>query len=325
TEAPPSLRASGVRVEPALERLVLACLAKDAGERPATALRLAEQLRALAVPPVGAPTAAVPVVDLADGGATGWSPPTGPRSGPATPATVALAVAPSAALGRPALPSPSPSARGRHPNGPAPAPGRPRHATRAVRRPTRSRAPVVVVAALVVAALLTALAVVTLPTSRPPPAADPPTSSVADAAPAITSVRSFDPAPGDGKENDGQLSRLNDGDATTTWASDRYNQPPVFGNLKKGLGVVVVLRQPARLGLMRVRSATHAWAAQVYVADSPAPTLSGWGQPVARESGVEGGLEVDLGGRSGGAVLLWFTDPGRTGQVVIGELELEAP
>ena len=55
------------------------------------------------------------------------------------------------------------------------------------------------------------------------------------------------------------------------------------------------------------------------------PTLPGWGQPVATARAVQGDLDVDLDGKRGGAVLVWFTDPGRTGQVVVGEIELATP
>ena len=317
TEPPPPLRSLGVAVDPALEGLVLACLAKDPEHRPASAGVLARELRMLAAPGGGRPTAAVEAVDAAGGGASpsrSAAPRGGARSmaasGRGSP-TVALPHAP---------PQPAP-ARWSAPAAPPPR----QQGTRAVRRPTRSRAPIVVVACLVVAALATALIVLAVPTTRPSGLGGRTSTTLATGPLAVAGVRSFDPAPGDGRENDGELARLTDGNPATTWSSNRYRQPPVFGNLKKGVGLVVTLRQPARLGTLRVRSASRAWAAQVYVATSPSPALSGWGQPVAKASGVDGDLELDLDGKSAGAVLVWFTDPGRTGQVVVGELELEAP
>ena len=177
-----------------------------------------------------------------------------------------------------------------------------------------------------VLALVTALVVVTLPGDRrsPPSAAARATTSAATTRPVVDGVRAFDPE-ADGRENDSQLPRLVDGNPTTTWSSEDYNLRPVFGNLKKGVGVVLELDRPVRLERLRVRTSSRAWAAQVYVAAQPASTLAGWGQPVARASAVQGDLELDLDGKSGGAVLVWFTDPGRTGQVVVGELELGTP
>ena len=319
TEPPPSLGSLGVAVDPALEGLVLACLAKEPAHRPASARVLAHELRVLATPPADPPTAAVAAVDTGNGAGSG---PPSARPGPGDAARSAAAwgqASPTVAL---PTPQPRPVAPPR--TAPAGTPRRPQ-GTRAVRRPARSRAPLVVVGCLVVAALATALIVLAVPSTRPSVVGGGPTTSAPAGPPAIADVRSFDPAPGDGRENDDQLRRLTDGNPATTWSSARYNQPPVFGNLKKGVGVVVTLVQPARLGTLRVRSGTRAWAAQVYVAASPAPSLSGWGQPVAKASGVDGDLELDLEAKSGGAILLWFTDPGRTGQIAVGELELEAP
>ena len=316
TEPPPPLRSLGVAVDPALEGLVLACLAKEPEHRPASAGALAQELRILAAPSVDPPTASVPSVDL--GGANGAQPLASSR--PASP-TVAL---PTPTPTPPPQPQPVQAAPRPVPAPRSPGPRHAQQGTRTVRRPARSRAPIVVVLCLVLAALATALIVLVVPASRSR-GGDRTTGPGGAGPPAVAGVRSFDPPPGDARENDDELRRLTDGNPATTWSSDRYRQPPVFGNLKKGVGFVVTLRQPVRLGTLRVRSASRAWAAQVFVAGTPAPTLSGWGQPVARASGVDGDVELDLNGKSGGAVLVWFTDPGRTGQVVIGEVELEAP
>jgi len=178
-----------------------------------------------------------------------------------------------------------------------------------------------VVGVLVVAALATALLVVARP-SRPRPAPGAPNAGSTPAGrAAISGVQVFDPE-ADGRENNAQLPRLIDANPATTWSSETYTPRPAFGNLKTGLGLVIDLDRPARLGRLGVRSPSKAWAVAVYVADGPASTLAGWGQPVTRASGVQGDLAVDLEGKRGGAVLVWFTDPGRTGQIVVGELEL---
>jgi hypothetical protein len=181
--------------------------------------------------------------------------------------------------------------------------------------------PIVVVALLVLAAFVTALLVFASPSKRLLPSSATNTTGPPSGRPAVAQVATFDPE-ADGRENDQQLPRLVDGNAGTTWSSDRYNLRPAFGNLKKGVGVVLTLERTTRLGRLQVRSSSKAWAAQVYVAGEAAPTLAAWGQPVAKASGVQGDLVLDLGGKSGRAVLIWFTDPGRTGQIVVGELEL---
>ena len=336
TEAPPALSSLGVPVNLALERLVLACLAKDPAERPATALLLSQQLRALAAPPASPPTAPVPRVDLSAGAgpADGEGPGKSARA-PAAP-TAALSVPPAASRAGPGPERPDragktgPERPDRAGGVAAPparrsaAPAPPVRSTRTVGRPTRSRVPFVVVGCLVLAALATALFVVVLPPGARTGTTTRTTTSGSSGQPSVAGVTPFDPE-ADGRENNGQLASLVDGNPATTWSSDRYNLRPVFGNLKKGVGVVFALDRPVRLGSLRVRSPSKAWAAQVYVAAAPAGTLAAWGQPVARASGVQGDLEVDLEGTSGGAVLVWFTNPGSTGQVVVGEVELASP
>ena len=311
TEPPPTLGSLGVRVDPALEHLVLACLAKSPAERPASAAALAQELRVLALPPGGPPTAPVPRVEPAASNGTA------PGS-----ATAALPVGAVPAKHAPPPQAPAPTGDRRQPPTPATSGGQ---RTRTVGRPARSRVPRVVVASLVMTALATALLVVALPQDDPPPPGAAATTTAAPAGrPVVAEVRSFDPE-ADRRENDNQLPRLIDGNPATTWSTEEYKVRPVFGNLKDGVGVVLVLDRAAKLGRLRVRSATKAWAAQVFLASEAAATLPGWGQPVARASAVPGDLDVDLDGKTAGAVLLWFTDPGPKGQVVVSELELAAP
>jgi hypothetical protein len=131
-------------------------------------------------------------------------------------------------------------------------------------------------------------------------------------------ARSFDPKGTDGEENDVQLPKLEDGDAATTWPTDRYNTAQ-FGGLKTGVGVIIPVAPGTTLGSMTVDSPTSGWKASVYVADSAATTLAGWGAPVGTLSGKG---KVDLGRRKGGAVLLWITDLGPAHRVEIGEVRL---
>ncbi|MDQ2826421.1 MAG: protein kinase [Actinomycetota bacterium] len=133
----------------------------------------------------------------------------------------------------------------------------------------------------------------------------------------------FDPS-GDGHEHDSDLGLLVDGDPSTAWSTEQYNSR--LADLKPGVGVVLQLDSSHKLSRMRVTSATQGWAAQVFIADAPKPTVQGWGPPVASNNNVGGGeTTFDLGGRSGGAVLLWITDLGTGNAAVsIGEVTLSS-
>ncbi|HEX2065120.1 MAG TPA: protein kinase [Acidimicrobiales bacterium] len=137
----------------------------------------------------------------------------------------------------------------------------------------------------------------------------------------IASVSSFDPEGPDGSENPRTTANAHDGDPDTAWTTDRYNTRN-FGALKSGVGLTIRLEDQAELGRLEVRSSTNGWAASVYVRDEPGRRLSDWGPPVATRSGIRGGTEFDLGGRRGGAVLLWITDPGTRNQAEVAEVRL---
>lgn len=64
-------------------------------------------------------------------------------------------------------------------------------------------------------------------------------------------VTAFDPAPGDGRENNGAVPNVVDGDATTAWATERYDSP-AFGGLKQGVGLLVDLGQPTAVEQVEV-------------------------------------------------------------------------
>jgi hypothetical protein len=76
---------------------------------------------------------------------------------------------------------------------------------------------------------------------------------------------------------------------------------------------VVSLTTAADLRRLNVASATQGWAAAVYVVPSAGslPTsLSGWGDPVDQQTGINGDASFDLGNTHGQAILLWITDLG---------------
>jgi serine/threonine-protein kinase len=132
----------------------------------------------------------------------------------------------------------------------------------------------------------------------------------------------FDPL-GSGVEHDDELPFLVDGDPATQWSTESYNTNR-FGGLKPGVGVVLQLDGQHKLEELSVTSPGGGWAAEVMVADSPRPTREAWGAPVSTKKEIgDGSTTFDLGGRAGGAVLLWITDLGEGNSTVrIGELRL---
>jgi len=134
---------------------------------------------------------------------------------------------------------------------------------------------------------------------------------------------SFDPPPGLGSEHDDELLFLVDGDPATVWNTESYRSN-LFGGLKPGVGVILRLSGATKLDQLRVTSPSEGWAVEVLLAPSPQSTRQAWGEPVATRTGIaKGSTTFDLGGRTGGAVLLWITDLGEGNSVVsIGELRL---
>ena len=133
----------------------------------------------------------------------------------------------------------------------------------------------------------------------------------------------FDPPPGSGVEHDDELPFLVDGDVSSVWRTENYSRRD-FGGLKPGVGVVLQLDGSHQLKELKVTSPSNGWSAEVLVAASPQPTRAAWGAPVATKRGIDRGTSTfDLGGRTGGAVLVWITDLGEGNSVVsIGELAL---
>jgi serine/threonine-protein kinase len=153
----------------------------------------------------------------------------------------------------------------------------------------------------------------------------PPSSpgSAKGAAVTVRSASAFDPSPGSGQEHDAELPNLFDGNPSTTWGTEQYGNRR-FGGLKSGVGFVLQLDGPHRLGELAVTAPTQGWSAQVYVADSAkasAPPAE-WGEPVASRSGIAGDATFDLAGHQGSVVLVWITDLGDGNEVTVAEARL---
>lgn len=122
---------------------------------------------------------------------------------------------------------------------------------------------------------------------------------------ALAPARSFDPL-ADHEENDQELGAVEDGNSETAWHTNTYTTNN-FGRLKDGVGIIVPLRSAAKIRALTIDSPSKGWRASIYVADQPKSSLAAWGRPVAS---ITGAGRVNLGGRQGGAVLIWIIDLG---------------
>ena len=133
-----------------------------------------------------------------------------------------------------------------------------------------------------------------------PEVTSPPTSDPGDVA--ILSVESHDPF-GEGGENDDDVANLVDGDLSTTWQTERYQDQ--LSLIKPGVGVVAAVRGiPQQLHLAGLSAGTVfevRWS--LTLENDP----EDW-QRVAAGSAPAGTTSVDLPGRSDGYWLLWMTE-----------------
>jgi eukaryotic-like serine/threonine-protein kinase len=94
----------------------------------------------------------------------------------------------------------------------------------------------------------------------PPPA---PASTVR-----LTATSAYDPPPGDGVEGNPSLQNATDGSTSTAWETERYTTA-AFGNLKKGVGIVVSTgANPVKLDSLTVASPTPGFQAEIKAGDS---------------------------------------------------------
>ncbi len=154
------------------------------------------------------------------------------------------------------------------------------------------------------------------------PARPQPATSVAQATPAavtttapqrhqetpavvIGDLAAYDPF-GDGSEQhsrDYGIDNLVDGDETTTWRTERYNDP--LSQQKAGVGVAIgVTGRPSYFEAVLLSPGVHHtlyWAEQI-------PEDFGVWERIATGISEGGNLTVQLPARVGGGWLLWFTD-----------------
>lgn len=125
----------------------------------------------------------------------------------------------------------------------------------------------------------------------------------------IVSASAFDPS-GDGHENDDLAANARDGNASTAWRTEGYNDRDIT-LLKDGVGITFALEGVHALDRIEIDSPTNDWTAQIFVADELRSDLTGWGDPVATVDGVAAGTKtIELDGARGAFVLVWILDRG---------------
>jgi tRNA A-37 threonylcarbamoyl transferase component Bud32 len=125
----------------------------------------------------------------------------------------------------------------------------------------------------------------------------------------LSKAAAFDPF-GDQHENDADAPAVIDGDESTAWTTESYDNRDITV-LKAGVGLVLSAEERGTLERLTLVSSTNDWSAAFYVADSDPGSFDEWGEPVANRSGIEAGtVQIDLGGAGGGAVLVWITNQG---------------
>ena len=142
----------------------------------------------------------------------------------------------------------------------------------------------------------------TTTTTAPPPAGTQPVQPPPEPV-EVRSVDAFDPL-GDGQEYSGTVDRLIDGDASTTWRTERYFDPLPL--LKDGVGLAFeVSGSPSSVELSGLSEGTAfriMWAASLLdIGDE------GW-DVVAEEQAETATVRIPLPERRDGVWLVWLTD-----------------
>jgi serine/threonine-protein kinase len=105
----------------------------------------------------------------------------------------------------------------------------------------------------------------------------------------LVAANVYDPPPGDGRENDGDVPDATDGDPATAWQTEGYTTS-TFGNLKDGVGIVLDAGRPVELDALTVVSDSPGFAADVQAGASS----SGPFEPVSSTQTISGRTTFQL-------------------------------
>ena len=130
----------------------------------------------------------------------------------------------------------------------------------------------------------------------------------------LAAVGPYDPPPGDGTENDDQVSNAVDGDATTFWSTEHYTH----GFFKPGVGVVLDAGRTRPIARVVVATDEPGSRAEIQLADRP----TGPYRVASADQALQGTTTFALKrGASGRYVLVWLTAlPSATGEGHVNEV-----
>lgn len=136
----------------------------------------------------------------------------------------------------------------------------------------------------------------TVTTARPTP------TTVPAGEVGIENAATLDPF-GGGGENDDSVGNLIDGDITTSWQTERYQDP--LAGIKPGVGVTFTIRgTPSRIQLIGLSIGTRF---EIYWSDVFYPQLDEWARTAGAQA-LPGVTFLDLPPREDGFWLMWLTD-----------------
>ena len=132
----------------------------------------------------------------------------------------------------------------------------------------------------------------------------------------VQEVIDFDPH-GTGGEHGDDAHLAADGDRSTTWATEDYNDP--FEVLQKpGVGLIFDLGKPAEVD--RIEISGDVGAFEVRAGDESGGSETSF-EVIADGDALDGSTELDIEGASGRYWLIWITAlPGETGSAAISEV-----
>ena len=149
---------------------------------------------------------------------------------------------------------------------------------------------------------------------------------------AIAAATDYDPE-GDGKESPETVELAADGNLSSAWSTEHYEDEEFAGTKTGpepvGVGLYVTTRSPASPDVMTVHTPTPGWNAFVYAVEGEAPdSIDEWGDPIGEVEGASKlqEIELNLGDLKRDTFLLWFTKAAEDGEgsyaVEISEIKL---